>query len=68
MKFDEKEIFPAHNQGVPGSSPGGPTKHKSQLIVYQFVEIFFIPKNHRRVPFEIPILVHQQIFYTPNKV
>ena len=25
MKFDEKDNFPAHNQGVPGSSPGGPT-------------------------------------------
>ena len=25
MKFDERDNFPAHNQGVPGSSPGGPT-------------------------------------------
>ena len=30
MKFDEKDNFPAHNQGVPGSSPGGPTTSTSK--------------------------------------
>ena len=33
MKFDEKDNFLAHNQGVPGLSPGGPME--------------FAPKNER---------------------
>ncbi len=42
-KRQEKGIFWTHNQGVPGSCPGGPTQKRFQGLVF---ETFFYVKSY----------------------